>query len=86
MGIEKVLINLADRLLDFDEASLSALQEKYLKKVSDFTPTREWERAVIVYFMINSVRVKNKIFNERLAEKYGKEAPVMVRNLLKVIK
>lgn len=86
MGIEDVLLNLADRLLDFDEASLSALQEKYLKKVSDFSPTREWERAVIVYFMINSVRVKNKIFNERLAEKYAKESPVMIRNLLKVIK
>lgn len=86
MGIEEVLVNLADRLLDFDEASLSSLQEKYLKKVSDFSPTREWEQAVIVYFMINSVRVKNKIFNERLADKYGKEAPVITRNLLKVIK
>ncbi len=86
MGREEVLVNLADRLLDFDEASLAALQEKYLKKVSDFTPTREWERAVIVYFMINSVRVKNKIFNERLAEKYSKDTPATIRNLLKVVK
>ena len=65
MGIEDVL-GLADRVLDFDEASLAQLQEKYLKKVSEFSPTRDWERAIVVYFLINSVRVKNKIFNEKV--------------------
>jgi hypothetical protein len=86
VGIEKVLLGLADRILDFDEASLSILQEQYLKKVSDFTPTRDWERAIIVYFLINSVRVKNKIFNERLASSNADETPKVMRNLLKVVK
>ncbi len=48
MGIEEVLLGLADRVLDFDEASLAQLQEKYLKKVSEFAPTRDWERSIVV--------------------------------------
>jgi hypothetical protein len=86
LGIEKVLLELADRILDFDEASLAQLQEKYLKKVSEFSPTREWERAIVVYFMINSVRVKNKIFNEKLKEPSAKEPDKSSKNFLKVIK
>ena len=64
MNIEEVLMGLADRILDIDEASMASLQERYLKKVADFSASRDWERAIIVYFMISSVRVKNKIFNE----------------------
>jgi len=86
VGIEKVLLGLADRILDFDEASLSVLQEKYLKRVSEFTPTREWERAIVLYFLINSVRVKNKIFNERVTSSNEGEVSKVTRNLLKVIK
>jgi hypothetical protein len=33
-----------------------------------FEPTKEWERSVIIFFMINSVRVKNHIFNERILQ------------------
>ena len=47
MGIEEVLLGLADSVLDFDEASLAQLQEKYLKKVSEFAPTRDWERSIV---------------------------------------
>jgi hypothetical protein len=68
VAIEEALLHIADRVLDFDEASLAQLQEKYLKKVSDFSPTPEWERAMVVYFIINSVRVKNKIFNEKVTK------------------
>lgn len=86
MGIEEVLQGLADRVLDFDEASLAQLQEKYLKKVSEFSPTRDWEKAIVVYFLINSVRVKNKIFNEKI-KGAGPSGPTRPsKNLLKVIK
>lgn len=86
MGIEKVLLDLADRVLDFDEASLAQLQEKYLKKVAEFSPTREWERAIVVYFMINSIRVKNKIFNEKVKGSSPPDPPKPSRNLLKIVK
>lgn len=86
MGIEEVLLGLADRILDFDEASLAQLQEKYLKKVSEFSPTRDWERAIVVYFLINSVRVKNKIFNEKIKGSGPPETPKPTKSLLKVVK
>jgi hypothetical protein len=86
VGIEEALLNLADRVLDFDEASLAQLQERYLKKVSEFSPTREWERAIVVYFMINSVRVKNKIFNEKVKDYQPPEPDKPSRSVLKIIK
>ena len=87
MCIEEVLLGLADRVLDFDEASLAQLQEKYLKKVSEFTPSRDWERSIVVYFLINSVKVKNKIFNEKI-KSAGSNHPQSkpARNLLKIVK
>ncbi len=86
MGIEEVLHHLADRILDFDEGSLVQLQEKYLKKVSDFSPNREWERAMVIYFMINSVRVKNRIFNERVQAAALAKQSKPSKNNLKIIK
>ncbi len=86
MAIEDVLLSLADRILDFDEASLAQLQEKYLKRVSDFSATREWERAIVVYFLINSVRVKNKIFNEKVKGANSVAADKPPKNFLKLVK
>jgi hypothetical protein len=86
MGIEESLQSLADRILNFDEASLVQLQEKYLKKVSEFSPSKEWEKAVVVYFMINSVRVKNKIFNDRIKNSPKQPQSKSRRNLLKIVK
>lgn len=86
MGIEEVLLGLADRVLDFDEASLAQLQEKYLKKVSEFSPNRDWERSIVVYFMINSVRVKNKIFNEKVKGSDPPKRGKSTKNLLKIVK
>jgi hypothetical protein len=86
VGIEEALIGLADRMLDFDEASLVQLQEKYLKKDSEFEPTREWERSIIVYFLINSVRVKNKIFNEKVQNKQPPEPNRPAKSVLKRVK
>ncbi len=86
MAFEEALQHIADRILDFDEASLVQLQEKYLKKVSEFSPTRDWERAIVIYFMINSVRVKNRIFNERVKGANEPEPPKPPRSQLKIIK
>ncbi len=86
MPIEDALLSIADRVLDFDEASLSQLQEKYLKKVSDFSPNREWEKSIIVYFLINSVRVKNKIFNEKVKDAKPPESAKSPKNVLKIVK
>lgn len=86
MGIEEVLQGLADRILDFDEASLVQLQEKYLKKVSEFSPTREWEKAIIVYFMINSVRVKNRIFNEKVKGAAERDGFKSSKSSFKIVK
>lgn len=86
MGIEEALLKIADRILDFDEASLAQLQEKYLKKVSEFAPSKEWEQAIVVYFLINSIRVKNKIFNEKVKGPHPPEPKKPSKTALKVVK
>ena len=64
--LESTLDNLAERILSFDEASLSSLWEKYKNRMERFEPTKEWEKAVIVFFIINAIRAKNYIFNEQI--------------------
>ena len=66
--LETTLGKMADKILALDEASLTSLWEKYKQKMEKFEPTKEWERSVIIFFMINSVRVKNHIFNERILQ------------------
>jgi hypothetical protein len=66
MMLESALDRLAERILSLDEASLSSLLEKYKARMEHFEPTKEWERAVIIFFIINAVRAKNHIFNEQL--------------------
>ena len=60
------LEKIADTILALDEASLTGLWEKYKLKMEHFESTKEWERSVIIFFIINAVRVKNKIFNEQI--------------------
>ncbi len=60
------LEKIADTILALDEASLTGLWEKYKRKMEHFESTKEWERSVIIFFIINAVRVKNKIFNEQI--------------------
>jgi hypothetical protein len=86
VGIEEALLKIADRVLDFDESSLAQLQEKYLKRVSEFSPDKEWERAIIVYFIINSVRVKNKIFNEKIKGLASDKNQKTSKKWLKIVK
>ena len=64
--MEKALEKLAEQLLAFDEASLSSLREKYRLRIEQFDGTKDWERAVIIYCMINAVSLKNTLFNENV--------------------
>ena len=65
--IEKAVNQLADKILNLDEASLTALWEKYKDRMERFEVSREWERSVIVFFIINEKKKKNHIFNEQVA-------------------
>lgn len=64
--LESALDRLAQQILALDEASLSSLWEKYKQRMEHFEPSKEWEKAVIIFFVINAVRAKNHIFNEQL--------------------
>lgn len=64
--LESALDKLAERILSLDEASLSSLWEKYKVRMEHFEPSKEWEKAVIIFFIINAVRAKNHIFNEQI--------------------
>lgn len=71
--LESSLDRLAQQILGFDEASLTTLLEKYKKRMEHFEPSQEWEKAVIVFFIINAVRAKNHIFNEQILRQLESE-------------
>ena len=67
--MEKALEKLAEQVLSFDEASLAQLREKYRARIERFDGTREWEKAVIVFCIINAVSMKNALFNENVLKR-----------------
>jgi len=71
--MEKVLERLAEQILCFDAASLSNLREKYRLKIEQFDGTRDWEKPVIIYCIINAVCVKNSLFNENVMKRKGEK-------------
>jgi hypothetical protein len=71
--MEKALERLAEHILSFDEASMSSLREKYRSKVEHFDGTKDWEKSVIIYCIINAVSLKNTLFNENLIKREGKK-------------
>ena len=70
--LESALDKMAESILSLDEASLASLWEKYKTRMEHFETTREWEKSVIIFFIINAVRVKNHIFNENILELHKK--------------
>ena len=64
--LESALDKLAQQILGLDEASLTSLWDKYKKRMEHFEPTQAWEKAVVIFFIINAVRAKNHIFNDQL--------------------
>jgi hypothetical protein len=74
--LEFTLERLAEKILGMDEASLTGLWEKYKLRMEHFDTSKEWEKAVIIFFIINSVRAKNHIFNENIRKlQNNKEQP-----------
>jgi hypothetical protein len=72
--MEKAIEKLAEQILSFDEASLVHLREKYRLRIEDFDGTKDWERAVIAYCIINAVSMKNALFNQNVRNQKS-EAP-----------
>jgi hypothetical protein len=86
--MEKLLEKLAEQILSFDEASLVHLREKYRLRIEHFDGTKEWQKAVIVYCLINAVSLKNTLFNENILkrEKEKKEDSNKKRSGLRRVK
>ena len=67
--LEDSLNKIAENILYLDEASLMSLWEKYKTKMETFSFSTDWEKSVVIFSIINSIRVKNAIFNEQLLKK-----------------
>ena len=59
--IAETIENIADRVLAYEETDLTALLNHFKSRMEHFEPGPAWERAVIAYFLINGVRVKNAL-------------------------
>ena len=59
--IAESIERLADRVLAYEETDLTALLNHFKTRMEQCEPSPEWERAVIAYFLINGVRVKNAL-------------------------
>jgi hypothetical protein len=59
--IPEAIEMIADRVLALDDSDLQKLLSHYKDRMAQGEPTRAWERAVIAYFLINGVRVKNAL-------------------------
>ncbi len=70
--IEQTLVKMADKILHLDEASLVNLWDKYRLRMEQADMSRDWEQAVIIFFIINAVRAKNEIFNEQILTRRNK--------------
>lgn len=86
MSIEKLLQQIADKVCGLDEASLTQLLPKYKKIMNDFEPTQEWERSVVIFFLINAIRVKNTIFNENVQKMQSETGKPARKSPLKLVK
>ena len=89
MMLESSLDKLAQQILGLDEASLASLWGKYRQRMEQFEPTKEWEKAVIIFFIINAVRAKNHIFNEQIMKQKRQvepEKPPKIKPVLRLVK
>ena len=63
--IPEALEKIADNVLSLDESDLATLLDHYKDRMSHGEPTRAWERAVIAYFLLNGIRIKNTLKQEK---------------------
>lgn len=64
--IKKTVDDLAAAILSLDEEDLAAQLNHYKKIMEDFQPTKEWEKAVIAFFLINGVKIKNNLLQAQI--------------------
>jgi hypothetical protein len=64
--ISEAIEHIADRVLAYEESDLIALLNHFKSRMEEFQPGPAWERAVIAYFLINGVRVKNALKQGKL--------------------
>jgi hypothetical protein len=67
--LDDSLNKIAENILYLDEASLTSLWDQYKVKMENFSFSPEWEKAVVIFSIINAIRVKNAIFNEQMINK-----------------
>lgn len=68
--IPEALEKIADNVLSLDESDLATLLDYYKDRISQGEPTRAWERAVIAYFLLNGIRIKNTLKKGKLRSHY----------------
>ena len=83
MTLEATLQKMADTILGLDEASLVHLLDKYRTRMENLEISRDWERAVIVFFIINAVRAKNQLINEQILQMQDKPPDTRTRPVKK---
>ncbi len=81
--IAETIEHLADRVLAYNEDDLTALLNHFKSRMEQFEPGPAWERAVIAYFLINGVRVKNALKQGKL---HNQELTPGNRPALRVVK
>jgi hypothetical protein len=74
---------LADRVLAYEETDLTALLSHFKTRMEQFEPSPAWERAVIAYFLINGVRVKNAL---KHGKTHGRARSAGERPALRLVK
>lgn len=55
------LDQIADQILDLDPEELKSLLSEIQARMDQPDQSREWERAVVNFFIINALRVKDKL-------------------------
>ena len=73
--LEQALDKIAEQIIALDEASLTQQRQRYLDRLFHFEPTKEWEKAVIIYFLINGVIAKNNLFNQHITAGHTEGEP-----------
>jgi hypothetical protein len=68
--IQETVEDLAATILSMDEEDLAEQLTHYKEIMEDFNPTPEWEKAVIAFFLINGVRVKNNLLQAQSHRKH----------------
>lgn len=69
--MQRVLEKMAQKLNEYDEASLMQLWQHFAEQVQDFEPTKRWEEAAIALCLVQAVHWKNQLFNYNLAQTQG---------------